>query len=282
MNKKRVALGASLLVVGVLTIPRCITIIPQGHVGAVYDRLGGGIQDYTLGEGFNLKKPWEKINDFPVSVETVYMSKDKREGSETDESITLSCSDGSLNGDLTYSYRFDSARVPEIQKKYRGKSGSEIMDQVLRGQMRSWVSEVTKNYSTMQVHLTDKDTVNAKLTEHLNKKSDKYGIVFENVSIAETRASKEVQSAIEKRQQISQEVEQQKLSLEKAEIAKEQAQLEADKKVIVAEGERKANEIKAKGLDEKILREQMLNKWDGKLPVVSGSEGNMINLDKLK
>ena len=279
MNKK--VIPCAVLVVAALVVaPKCIKIVPQGNVGAVYNRLGGGIEDRVLEEGFNFKKPWEKINYFPISVETVYMSKDSREGSEDDESITLSCQDGSLSADLTYSYRFDKSKVPDIQRKYRGKSGDEIMNQVLRGQLRSWVSEVTKNYTTMEVHLTDKDTVNNKLTEHLNKRAEKYGITFENVSLAETRASKEVQQAIEKRQQISQELEQQKLSLKKAEVEKERAQIEADKKVIEAEGDKKANEIKAKGLDDKILKEKMIEKWDGSYPKVVGSDDVLIDLNK--
>ena len=279
MNKK--VIPCAVLVVATLVVaPKCIKIVPQGNVGAIYNRLGGGIEDRVLEEGFNFKKPWEKINYFPVSIETVYMSKDSREGSENDESVTVSCQDGSLNADLTYSYRFDKSKVPEIQKKYRGKSGEEIMNQVLRGQLRSWVSEVTKNYTTMEVHLTDKDTVNNKLTEHLNKRAEKYGITFENVSLAETRASKEVQQAIEKRQQISQELEQQKLSLKKAEVEKERAQIEADKKVIEAEGDKKANEIKAKGLDDKILKEKMIEKWDGSYPKVVGSDDVLIDLNK--
>ena len=152
------------------------------------------------------------------------------------------------------------------------------MNQVLRGQLRSWVSEVTKNYTTMEVHLTDKETVNSKLTEHLNKKAEKYGITFENVSLAETRASDEVQKAIEKRQQISQELEQQKLSLKKAEVEKEKAQLEADKKVIEAEGDKKANKIKAEGLDERILKEKMIDKWNGELPKVTDKDGMIIDI----
>lgn len=247
----------------------CTTTIQQGHVGAVYDKFEKGVQNYTLSEGLHFIAPWQKINEFPVSIETISMSKSDKEGKEEDESITISCNDGSLNADLTLSYRFDVEDIPEVQKKYRGKSGKEIMNTVLRGQLRSWISEVTKNYSTMEAHLTQKEVINAKLTEHLNKKGEKYGVTFENVSLAETRASAEVERAIEKRQQISQEVEQQRLQLEKAEVAKEQAQLEADRKVIEAEGERKANEIKAQGLDDRILEEMKINKWDGKLPISS-------------
>lgn len=262
-----------ILVVGVAGVT-CTEVISQGHVGAVYDKFKNGVQDYTLDEGIHFVAPWQKVNEFPISVETVYMSADEKEGSDGNESIVVSCNDGSLDADLTFSYRFDVKDIPSVQRKYRGKTGKEIMDTVLRGQLRSWISEVTKDYSTMEVHLTQKEAVNAKLTQHLNKKAEKYGVKFENVSLAETRASAKVQKAIEKRQEISQEVEQQRLRLEKAEVAKQQAQLEADKKIIEAEGERKANEIKAQGLDSRILEQMKIEKWDGKLPI--STDGNSI------
>ncbi|MGL5315758.1 MAG: prohibitin family protein [Peptostreptococcaceae bacterium] len=273
---KKIALLIPIMFILIVGFMTCTTTIKQGHVGAVYDRFKKGIQNYTLTEGINFKTPWQSVNEFPISIETVYMSKDEREGSPADESITISCNDGSLSADLTFSYRFKIEDVPKVQRQYRGKDGQEIMNSVLRGQLRSWISEVTKNYSTMEVHLTKKEVVNEKLTEHLNKKAEKYGVMFENVSLAETRASKEVQEAIEKRQQISQEVEQQRLQLEKAEIAKQAAQLEAERKIIQAEGEKKANEIKAQGLDEKILKEMYIDKWDGKLPQVMDSNSSLM------
>lgn len=277
---KKILIAIPLIIIFIILFTTCTTTIKQGHVGAVYDRFKKGIQSYTLSEGINIKAPWQSINEFPISIETVYMSKDTREGSPADESITISCNDGSLSADLTFSYRFKIEDVPKVQRQYRGKDGQEIMNSVLRGQLRSWISEVTKNYSTMEVHLTKKEVVNEKLTEHLNKKAEKYGVMFENVSLAETRASKEVQEAIEKRQQISQEVEQQRLQLEKAEIAKQAAQLEAERKIIQAEGEKKSNEIKAQGLDEKILREKYIEKWDGKLPqVMDSNSGILIDLN---
>ena len=63
----------------------------------------------------------------------------------------------------------------------------------------------------------------------------------------ETRPSEKVKASIKERQQIRQEVKKQNLNLEKAEIAKKEAELEA---------ERRANKIKAQGLDDKIL-----SKW---------------------
>lgn len=250
----------AILVIGVIAWMTCTVNIHQGHVGAVYDRFKKGIQPYTLDEGLNFIAPWQKVNQFPISTEVVYMSADSREGSKDDESIDINCSDGVINADLSYTYHFSEKDVPKVQRKYRGKDGDKIM-QTLRGPMRGWISEITKNYDTMQVHLTNKEEINGKLVEHLNKKAESYGVVFENITIMETRPSEKVKASIEKRQQISQEVEQKKLSLQKAEIQKQEAQLEADRKIIEAEGDRKANEIKAQGLDERILKEKAIEAW---------------------
>ena len=55
---------------------------------------------------------------------------------------------------------------------------------------------------------------------------------------------------------------------------------EAETKLIQAEGEAKANAVKTKALTNKVLLEQWIEKWDGKLPTVSGDD-NMIDISKL-
>lgn len=261
---------------GVLLAPSCTTVIPAGYVGAVYDKLEHGVQDEVLTEGFHLKSPFEKVKDFPISIETIYMSKDDREGSEDDESINIACKDGSVNADLTFSYRYEADKVPSLQRKYRGRDGNEIVDTVLRGQLRTWVSEVTKNYTTIEVYMDKREEVNSKLVDYFNKRGEKYGIKFENVSLAETRVTKEVQLAMEKRQKISQELEQQKMNLKKAEIAKEEEKLKQERALIKAQGERKANEEKAKGLNDAILKEKAIEKWNGELPKATNGSSILI------
>lgn len=265
MNKGLATIIA-LFGIGVLLAPSCTTMVPAGHVGAVYDKLEHGVQNEVLTEGFHIKSPFEKVKDFPISIETIYMSKDEREGSEEDESINIACKDGSVNADLTFSYRYEADKVPDLQRKYRGRDGADIVNTVLRGQLRTWVSEVTKNYTTIEVYMDKREEVNTKLVDYFNKRGEKYGIKFENVSLAEARVTKEVQLAMEKRQKISQELEQQKMNLKKAEIAKEEEKLKQERALIKAQGERKANEEKAKGLNDVILKEKAIEKWNGELP----------------
>ena len=89
-------LAIPVVVAGIVMMPFCTTVVPAGHVGAVYDKMQKGVQNYTLSEGFHFKAPWQKVNDFPTSIETIYMSADKREGSEENEEINVGCADGSL------------------------------------------------------------------------------------------------------------------------------------------------------------------------------------------
>ncbi|MBQ7725764.1 MAG: prohibitin family protein, partial [Clostridia bacterium] len=55
------------------------------------------------------------------------------------------------------------------------------------------------------------------------------------------------------------------------------AQAEAEVKVTQAEAEAKANRLLNQELTEKIIQKQFIEKWDGKLPVVSG-EGSILNI----
>ena len=102
----------------------------------------------------------------------------------------------------------------------------------------------------MQVHLTNKEEINGKLVKHLNQKAKSYGVVFENITIMETRPSEKVKASIKERQQISQEV------------------------------EIRANKIKAQGLDDKILKQMAIEAWEkggSQVPQAVGS-GTITNL----
>ncbi|PJN79822.1 hypothetical protein CWE04_11460 [Thomasclavelia cocleata] len=72
-----------------------------------------------------------------------------------------------------------------------------------------------------------------------------------------------------------------KKNVETAEQNKQIAQKEAETKLIKAQGEANANAVKTSQLTDQILIEQWIEKWDGELPTVSGSNNNMIDISKL-
>ena len=92
----------------------------------------------------------------------------------------------------------------------------------------------------------------------------KEGISFENPAI---------QTAIDEKF-----ASEQKLEIQKNENAAnlEKAKAEAQAKQIVAEGEAKANKTLSDSITDEILTQQYYEKWDGKLPVYYGADGNTL------
>lgn len=256
--------------------------IPQGYVGVVYS-LNGGVKQTVLNEGLRVVMPWQEVTLYSVATEQFYLSKNKKEGSKGDESFDVQCSDGAVNVDLTVQYSFDKNNVPDVFKRYRGKSGEEIMNDIMRGKIKAWVTEVTKDYTTMEVYLTEKAEVNDKLTRYMQQNAEEYGIVIEEAALSRTSVPKNVEAAIRDRQAIAQEIEKQKLALQKTKIAKEQTQLEAERRIIEAKGEAEANKIIQQSMNKDLMNYKAtmkyLEKWNGKRPNVESNGGNGLIVD---
>lgn len=270
------------IIIAITLFSLCSTKIERGHVGVIFDPFKNGVQDQLLTSGRKMKMPWQKVYQFPTVTNSIYMSADKREGSKENESITVKASDGTLNADLSFSYNFDTTDIVKVYKKYMG-DGDYIVNNILRGQIRTWVSEATSKFTTMQIHQTHTEKVNDSITTHVAKKAKAYGVTIEKVALAETRASAEVEAAIKARQTAEQERKRQEDELKTLEIEKKKAELEAEKKLIIAEGERKANEVKAQGLDQRILTQMFIEAWEkggSKVPQVISSDSlnKMINI----
>lgn len=76
-----------------------------------------------------------------------------------------------------------------------------------------------------------------------------------------------------------------KTSVEKAEaeakVKLTQAKAEADALKISAEAEAEANKVLQESLTDVILKEMYIEKWDGQLPKVSGSQDMMLDVSSL-
>lgn len=123
------------------------------------------------------------------------------------------------------------------------------------------------------------------LQQSLNEKYGENVIYVNKVTINNADFDEAYNKAIADKQRAQLEAEKQsienKKAIEKAEAdaeaTRKKAQGEADARLIKAESEAKANEMLANSLNEKILREQWINKWDGKLPeYMTGDSSNVM------
>lgn len=266
MNKMNSKIKGMVIIAVVLVITlilgiMCIEKIPRGYVGSIYS-IKGGTSNEVLAEGWHLVSPTKKVTEYSVATEQLLLTKDEREGSGTDESFNATCKDGILNVDLEMSYHFESEDIPTIAKKYRGLSGNDIVNSIIKSKVRTYVNEVTSEYTILEAYMDKKPEVNAELTKHLQETLAPYGIVVESATIPRAEPNKTIKKAITERSKKAQEVEAAKLEQEKqrilAETKKIEAQGEAEAAIAKAEGEAKANDLITKSLTPELLKKMEL------------------------
>ena len=159
---------------------------------------------------------------------------------------------------------------------------------------KSKISEITTDYSMMDIYSGNRSEINNKITEHLNKEFSKaYGIEVLDASIVDVHPDDKLKEAIDNRVQALQqkqqaEAEQERIKVEaqtkliqaenEAAIKIKQAEAEAETKRIAANVEAEANRKIAESLTPELIEKIKYEAWDGKLPTVQGSGMPIIDI----
>ena len=253
MGKIGAILAGLVIVVGAV----CTEKVPAGYVGVQYS-MSGGISDEVLNQGWHIVSPTKKVSLYSVATEQLFMSADEKEGSKDDDSFDVVCKDGVLNVDFEMSYSFDAEKVPNIFSRYRGMSGDDIINNVIRGKVKTYTNEVTSQFTVLEAHMEKKGELNRMLTEHLRNMLADFGVEVESATLSRTTASAEVEASITKRTTTAQELEAEKQKQEKvaleAETKRIQAQGEADALLIKAQAEAEANKLLEQSISDNLIR----------------------------
>lgn len=244
-NKKWCLLG---LVWLILIIFGCFTTIGANQVGIMYNAFKGGIQDEVLGEGFKIKTPFDKVYKISTEVQEF-----------TFEEISVQTNDSQfVNAILQLQVRIDKAQAFEYFKKYGGKKLEDIKS-ILSNTTQKQLEEVTTQYNIMEVLGEKRDEIVNKTLESVKNELINDGILVERVILVDTDAGDTIETAIQNEASAKKEA-------ETAKYLKEKAELEGEAKVIEAQKEKDANELKQTTLTNEILIEKMIEKWNGTLP----------------
>lgn len=257
MGKIGAILAGLVIVVGAVSVAICTEKVPAGYVGVQYS-MSGGISDEVLSQGWHIVSPTKKVSLYSVATEQLFMSADEKEGSKDDDSFDVVCKDGVLNVDFEMSYSFDAEKVPNIFSRYRGMSGDDIINNVIRGKIKTYTNEVTSQFTVLEAHMEKKGELNRMLTEHLRNMLADFGVEVESATLSRTTASAEVEASITKRTTTAQELEAEKQKQEKvaleAETKRIQAQGEADALLIKAQAEAEANKLLEESISDNLIR----------------------------
>jgi len=229
-----------------------IKVIDAGKVGVVYSA-NGGVKDELYRQGWHFVPPMHKVKEFTVGNEQLVLSKDKREGSEGDDSFKVATSDdASIGLSFQMSYRFIEENVADTYKKFKGMSGEDIVNNRVK------TSEVTTNYSMMDIYSGNRSEINQKITDYLNKDfSKKYGIEVLDASIIDVHLDKKLKQAVENRVQALQKKQQAQVEQETVKVENETKLLEAKNNAEIektkAEAEATANQTIAKSITKELI-----------------------------
>lgn len=272
----------------------CLEKVPAGYVGVVYN-MNGGVDGEILTQGWHLVAPTKKVTTYSIGIEQSYLTSDKKGDSKEDESFSIPTSDGkTVRVNLEFSYRFDESRVANTFIQFKGKSGEIIKDTFIKPKIIAWTQEVSANYPVTDIFGDKRTAINAELDIYLKQKFEPYGIIIDTVNFTDISVDDETAAAIQKKVTAQQELElanieaqTAKVQAEKdkqvAQIAAEQAIIEANAKAdvmrIEAEAEAEANNVIAQSLTQQLIDKIKYEKWDGKLPTVSGSGATIIDVN---
>lgn len=253
------AIVGIILVVGLILGITCLERVPVGYEAVVYS-MNGGVQDETLKQGWHIVSPTKKVKLFTVSNEQLLLTKDKREGSKDDDSFRVASSDNaSIAISFQMSYRFNPDMLVSTYKAFKGMDGTDIVDNRVKTVLKARISEITTDYSLMDLYSGNRAVINDKITKYLNEKfSKQFGIEVIDASIIDVHPDKQLRHAINDRIKAQQKASQAKVEQETARVEAEtkliKAKNEAEIKKTEAKGEADANKLVASSITDELIR----------------------------
>ena len=263
MSKRKAKLAGGIftgiaLLIALIVVINCMERIPVGYAGVIYS-MNGGVKDNTLNPGYHITKPTEHVKCFTTSNEQLLLTKDEREGSEGDDSFKVSTSDdASIAISFQMSYKFNEAQLVDTYKKFRGMDGEAIVANRVKSVLKSKVSEVTTDYSMMDIYSGNRSEINSKLTDYLDGKFIKeYGINVIDASIIDVHPDDQLKEAINNRVTALQKKQQAQAEQETAKVEAKTALIKAENaaaiKIKEAEAEAESNKLKAASITEELI-----------------------------
>ena len=272
------AYGISAFVLVMILFATCCTVVDSGEVGIRFHKWSLNEQDYGGVEG--TCKGWVFYNPITTNVFT-YPTFTQRKQYET---FSVNAKDASLfEMDPTIAYRINPDKACDIFTKYR--VGVKDLEE---GYIRTCIYEAYRtcaNQYTSDSLMSNRANFERDVRARLEKSLMSEGFLVEEFTSKITPPSSLLSMIDAKNTAIQ--------SALKAENEVKEAEANAKIAVAKAEGNAKAMKIKADAeayynrtiaasLSPMIVQEDMIEKWDGKMPqIMAGNGGMMMDISKV-
>ena len=280
-----VVIGATALV-ALIVLPKMVTYVNPGHVGIIIHRAGGGVDARPLPPGLHMRNPLTTgIEEYPVFMQTLVLARDVTEGQPRNEEINVNSVEGQpISLDVSMSFELNPQRVPHLYQTFRTDIGT-IQHGYVKQAIRQALQEVVGNEEIAAIIGPKKAEAVNRTQQLLTQRLAPIGIDVKQFTINELRAPNSVIEAINQKN-----VMQQQALTAQNELQKNSFQARGDSikaagraMAILAEAraQAQANRLLAESITGTLVSYEMVKKWNGQMPQVSGSSAMpMIQLPK--
>lgn len=255
--------AAAIVVLIVLAIVgmNSVTQVQYGHVGLY--KTFGKLNDNILAPGIHLKIPF---------IQTVIQVNTQVTKTETD--TTASSKDlQPVSTHVVVNYSVNKESAYNLMNNVGGAYDSVIINPAVQ----EVVKEVTARYPAEDL-IAKRDVVAGEISEHLTIRMAKYDLIVNEVNIVNFKFSEAFDTSIEAKQVAQQQA-------LKAENDLKRIEIEAKQKIAQAQAEAESLKLKKQEVTPELVQlkqievqEKALEKWDGRLPAVSGGATPFIDI----
>jgi regulator of protease activity HflC (stomatin/prohibitin superfamily) len=273
---KAIATGVVSFGALLILLVSCGQTIQPGNVGVKIRTLGpaSGVDPSALSSGWKVNLPGERIVEFPVIQRTYAYNREADERGPENEEITFADNTGlPMTADVSITIQVQPKSAPRLYEKYR-LTFDQLLDGPIRNDVRSAVAAETEKVGVEVLYSGGRQTVIQKALAVVSKKWSADGVTINQMDwIGAIRYPSAILEQMQNKTRLEQEALAAK-SLEAKAIA------EANAKIATARGEAESIRIINEALahNPQYVQLKAIEKWDGKLPQVTGAATPFINL----
>ena len=220
---------------------RPFVIVPAGARAVVFSYTSG-VWEKQYGEGIHLLLPIvHQPLLYDVRTQTYSMSRVHWEGEvRGDDSLTALTADGqTVSVDITVRFRLDPENVWRLHKEV----GTDYVNKILRPEIRSQTRVTISEFPVTEVYSASRQAVEDRIQAQLRESLQRTYLIVDEVLLRDIQFSAAFAKAIENKQIAEQNAQRMEYVLERTEKEREQ-------RVIEAEGEAQAIELKGRAVAE--------------------------------
>ena len=212
-----------------------VVTVPANAVGVKYSKIYG-TSEQTLNEGIHLVTPF---------VDQVYMF-DLTVQERTDEEVLIQTKDAQwVKVNVNVKYQINQADAFKVYQGY--KTLDNLNTNIIGNYTQEALNQVCTQYNVIDILGEKRNEFVAKTQELLAEKFATEGVTLKSITVKDIDAGEEIEKAISDEAVA-------KKAAETAKQNQEKAKIEAETKVIEAQGEADANRVLAESVTDELIR----------------------------